>query len=87
MLESFEPGSIPAVLSCLSLHWTNDLPGVLQQIRRVLQEDGVFIGAMFGGDTLFELRTAFQLAEVEREGGLSIRVSPMTGNDLDRICF
>lgn len=38
----------------------------------------MFIGAMLGGETLFELRTALQLAEVEREGGISIRVSPMT---------
>ncbi|KAG6891706.1 hypothetical protein C0992_010109 [Termitomyces sp. T32_za158] len=33
---------------------------------------------MFGGETLFELRTALQLAEVEREGGISPHVSPMT---------
>jgi NADH dehydrogenase [ubiquinone] 1 alpha subcomplex assembly factor 5 len=30
--------------------------GALSQIRRALKPDGVFIGAMFGGDTLFELR-------------------------------
>jgi NADH dehydrogenase [ubiquinone] 1 alpha subcomplex assembly factor 5 len=33
---------------------------------------------MFGGDTLFELRTALQLAELEREGGIAPHVSPMT---------
>jgi len=33
---------------------------------------------MFGGDTLFELRTSLQLAEVEREGGISPHISPMT---------
>lgn len=63
----------------MSLHWTNDLPGVLTQIRELLQPDGVFVAAMLGGETLFELRTALQLAELEREGGISIRVSPMTG--------
>lgn len=26
------------------------------QIREVLKPDGVFLGALFGGDTLFELR-------------------------------
>lgn len=39
----------------------------------------MFIGAMMGGDSLFELRTSLQLAELEREGGISPRVSPMTG--------
>lgn len=53
--------------------------GTLIQIRHTLKEDGVFIGALLGGDTLFELRTALQLAELEREGGISPRVSPMTG--------
>lgn len=32
---------------------------------------------MFGGDTLFELRTSLQLAELERRGGVSTRVSPL----------
>ena len=48
------------------------------QICRSLKPDGVFIASMFGGDTLFELRTSMQLAELEREGGVSPRVSPMT---------
>ena len=26
------------------------------------------VGAMFAGDTLFELRSSLQLAEIEREG-------------------
>lgn len=56
--------------------------GTLIQIRHTLKEDGVFIGALLGGDTLFELRTALQLAELEREGGISPRVSPMTGQSL-----
>jgi hypothetical protein len=53
--------------------------GVLVQIKEALKPDGVFIGAIFGGDTLFELRTSLQLAEVEREGGVSPHVSPMAG--------
>ncbi|NWR46561.1 NDUF5 hydroxylase, partial [Regulus satrapa] len=48
------------------------------QIHEVLRPDGVFIGAMFGGDTLFELRCSLQLAELEREGGFSPHVSPFT---------
>ena len=51
-----------------SLHWVNNLPGVLQKVMSCLKEDGVFLGAMFGGETLFELRTALQVAETEVEG-------------------
>ncbi|KAG6861845.1 hypothetical protein C0995_011142 [Termitomyces sp. Mi166 len=78
LLQVVEPDSQEAIVSCLSLHWVNDLPGVLVQIREALKPDGLFLGAMFGGETLFELRTALQLAEVEREGGISPHVSPMT---------
>ncbi|CAD6917899.1 unnamed protein product [Tilletia controversa] len=72
-----QEGSVDMIISANSLHWTNDLLGTLIQIRRLLKPDGVFIGAMVGGDTLFELRTSLQLAEMEREGGVSPRVSPM----------
>ncbi|KAI0355402.1 S-adenosyl-L-methionine-dependent methyltransferase [Trametes cingulata] len=78
LLESIPPNSQEAIVSCLSLHWVNDLPGVLVQIKEALKPDGVFLGALLGGDTLFELRTSLQLAEVEREGGISPHVSPMT---------
>jgi NADH dehydrogenase [ubiquinone] 1 alpha subcomplex assembly factor 5 len=73
----FEPASFDMVLSSLSLHWINDLPGVLAQINSVLKPDSPFIGAMLGGDTLFELRTSLQLAEQERRGGISPHVSPL----------
>ena len=73
----FEEGSLDCVVVSGGLHWTNDLPGVLIQIRRALKPDGVFIAALCGGDTLFELRTSLQLAEQEREGGISPRISPM----------
>jgi NADH dehydrogenase [ubiquinone] 1 alpha subcomplex assembly factor 5 len=73
----YEAGSFDLVLSSLSLHWINDLPGVLTQINNILKPDCAFIGAMLGGDTLYELRTSLQLAEQERKGGLSPRVSPL----------
>jgi NADH dehydrogenase [ubiquinone] 1 alpha subcomplex assembly factor 5 len=50
---------------------------MLWQIQNVLKPDSPYIGAMLGGDTLFELRTSLQLAEQERRGGLSPHVSPM----------
>ncbi|XP_049630314.1 arginine-hydroxylase NDUFAF5, mitochondrial [Suncus etruscus] len=74
----FRENTFDLVVSSLSLHWVNDLPRALQQIHYVLKPDGVFIGAMFGGDTLYELRCSLQLAEMEREGGFSPHVSPFT---------
>jgi len=79
----FADDSVDLVTSCLAMHWVNDLPGVFREVQRVLKPDGVFIGAMFGGDTLVELRVALQLAQLEREGGLAPRVSPfVTVQDL-----
>jgi SAM-dependent methyltransferase len=63
-------------VSALALHWVNDLPGTLLQIRRVLKPDGLFLATMPGGDTLTELRQSFAEAESEIEGGLSPRVAP-----------
>lgn len=71
------PGAYDLVLSSLSLHWINDLPGALAQINRLLKPDCPFLGAMLGGDSLFELRTSLQLAEQERRGGMSPHVSPL----------
>lgn len=52
----FENNSIDIVISCLSLHWVNDLPGTFSRIISCLKPDGVFMGALFGGETLYELR-------------------------------
>jgi NADH dehydrogenase [ubiquinone] 1 alpha subcomplex assembly factor 5 len=73
----FEAGTFDAVLSSLSMHWINDLPSLLAQINHVLKPDSPFIGAMFGGDSLYELRTSLQLADQERRGGVSTHVSPL----------
>ena len=69
--------SVDLVLSSMSLHWVNDLPGTFAQIYRALKPDGVFLAAMLGGETLNELRSSFVAAEQERSGGVSPRVSPL----------
>lgn len=74
----FEPSSVDLITSSLSMHWVNDLPGAFHQIINCLKSDGVFIGAMFGGDTLYELRSSLQLAELERHGGIAPHISPFT---------
>jgi SAM-dependent methyltransferase len=72
----FADASFDLVTSVLGLHAVNDLPGVLWQIRRVLKPDGLFIGALFGGDTLKELRASFAAAEEATLGGASPRIAP-----------
>ncbi|HET8726821.1 MAG TPA: methyltransferase domain-containing protein [Alphaproteobacteria bacterium] len=73
----FAAGAFDLAVSNLSLHWVNDLPGALIQIRRVLRPDGLFLGALLGGDTLHELRRAVLEAELEVSGGASPRLSPV----------
>src|SRR5581483_9418299 len=72
---SLAEGSLDLAVSALALHFANDLPGVLIQIRRALKPDGLFLAALPGGDTLTELREAFAAAESEIEGGVSPRVA------------
>jgi SAM-dependent methyltransferase len=72
----FQARSFDLVISNLSLHWVNDLPGCLLQIRHVLKEDALFLATMLGGETLIELRRCLQDAELQEEGGASPRVSP-----------
>jgi len=74
----FEPDSLDLVVSSLSLHWVNDLPGCFKSIINCLRPDGVFIGSMYGGETLYELRSSLQLAELERKGGIAPHISPFT---------
>ncbi|MBX6372894.1 MAG: methyltransferase domain-containing protein [Acetobacteraceae bacterium] len=72
----FAPESFDLIVACLSLHWVNDLPGALVQIRRALVPDGLFLAALPGLGTLQSLREALAVAETELRGGLSPRVSP-----------
>lgn len=67
------------VASALALHWVNDLPGALVQIRNVLRPDGLFLAGLFGAGTLGELRTSLMEAEAELTGGAGARISPLPG--------
>ena len=72
----FADESLNLILSNLSMHWVNDLPGMLIQIYRALKHDGLFLGCMFGGETLKTLHEILISAEIEEENVLSPRVSP-----------
>ena len=72
----FGQGKLDLIISNLSLHQTNDLPGALIQIRKALKPDGLFIGAMLGGETLWQLRQSLSQAEQELMSGQSPRIHP-----------
>ena len=72
----FRAGSFDLVVSVLGLHWTNDLPGALLQLRHILRPDGLLLATLFGGRTLWELQEVLMQAELDVSGGAAPRVSP-----------
>lgn len=72
----FAPASFDLIVASLSLHWVNDLPGALIQLRRALRPDGLLLASMPVLGTLGELRGGLTAAEAEISGGVAPRVSP-----------
>lgn len=72
----FRDASLDLIVCGPILHWSNDLVGVLVQIRRALRPDGLFIGSLLGGATLTELRQCLLEADLETAGGAGPRVAP-----------
>ena len=73
----FNPGSFDLVLSCLQGHWVNDFPAYLKNIYNCLSGESLFLGALWGGRTLWELRESLMQAELSLKGGASPRIAPM----------
>ena len=72
----FRAAIFDLVVSILTLHQINDLPGCLRQIGQILRPDGLFLAAFFGGESLFQLRHALCAAEVESKNGAAARIYP-----------
>lgn len=86
------PASQDAIFSAWGLHWINDLPGMLSQIRRALKPDGCFVALMPGPKTLQELRESFAAAAASSGGDLHNHIAPFVevrdaGNLLQRAGF
>jgi NADH dehydrogenase [ubiquinone] 1 alpha subcomplex assembly factor 5 len=64
------------VVASLSLHWVNDLPGALVQLRLALRPGGLLLASLPALGTLAELRLALTEAEAALTGGAAPRVSP-----------
>lgn len=91
-LLPFADDSLDAIVSNLSLHAVNDLPGLLIQARRALKPDGLFLATMPGAGTLQELRDTLAQAEARVTGGITPRIAPFlevrdAGNLLQRAGF
>ncbi len=72
----FAGQSFNLIASNLALHWTQDLPGALVQIKQALKPGGLFLASLFGGETLTELRHGLLAADAATSGGAAPRVSP-----------
>jgi SAM-dependent methyltransferase len=72
----FTSASFDLVVASLSLHWINDLPGALIQLRHALRPDGLLLASLPALGTLAELRAALTETEAELTGGAAPRVSP-----------
>jgi NADH dehydrogenase [ubiquinone] 1 alpha subcomplex assembly factor 5 len=75
-LLPFASESFDLIASNLALHWVNDVPGTLSQIKSILKPEGLFMASLIGGQTLFELRSCLLDAELAITGGASPRLSP-----------
>ena len=69
-------GRFDLVVAHLALHWLDDLPGALIQLKRALKPDGLLLASMPVLGTLQTLREALLDAEEALTGGVSPRVSP-----------
>ncbi len=64
------------IIAHCSLHWINDLPGALIQLRRALKPNGLFLASIPVLGTLTELRAALLEAEESCSGAVNPRISP-----------
>jgi len=64
------------IIAHCSLHWINDLPGALIQLRRALKPGGLFLASLPVLGTLAELRAALLDAETTLTGAVTPRISP-----------
>lgn len=68
--------SFDLVISNLNLHWVNDLPGTLFQIRNILKESGLFIASFFGENSLYEIKEVLIKTESDLNKNINFHISP-----------
>ncbi len=75
-LEAVE-GDYDLIINLFDLQTENDLPGALIRLRAHLNPDGLFMAAMFGSDSLMDLRQTFYQIDQALFGGATARLYPM----------
>lgn len=76
-LTDIVPDKADLILSFLTLHSEDDVPGEMRLMAQMLKKDGLFIASIFGGDTLTELRQSLYKTDDEMLGGTSPHIFPM----------
>lgn len=64
------------IIAPFSLHFLDDLPGALIQLRRALLPEGLLLASLPTLGTLHELRLALLDSEEQLTGGVTPRISP-----------
>jgi NADH dehydrogenase [ubiquinone] 1 alpha subcomplex assembly factor 5 len=73
----FTENMFDIVVSALSLHHVNDLPGTLIQAKNCLKPDGLFLAIIPGANTFRELRASIIGASTQHGFDLFPRLSPL----------
>ena len=71
-----QPESFDLILSNLNLHYINQIPQFLSQIKSLLKSNGIFIASFFGEENLSQLVHVMHETENEIYGGISPRTPP-----------
>ena len=88
----FKENSVNCIINNLLLHNVENLEEYLKQINNSLVPDGCFLSNFFSNETFDELKFVMNLAENEREGGVSqnvlnfLQISDM-GNILHKLKY
>jgi len=64
------------IISLFDLGFTDNVPRFINQIRKNLIPDGLFLAAFIGGTSLSELRAAWLEADAKHLGGAIARIPP-----------
>jgi SAM-dependent methyltransferase len=72
----FKNESFDLVLTNLNLHYINQIPQFLLQVKSISKPNGVFIASFFGEENLSQLAHVLYQTENEIYGGISPRMPP-----------
>ena len=78
-LLPFRGAAFASVVSSSVYQWVAELPAAFAEVGRVLQPDGVFAAALFGEQTLVELRSSHRQAIAEGGSGQLSHVQDFPG--------